>query len=381
MNYNKLGNTGLSVSEIGLGCEGLIDREDEFVREMFDLALKSGINIMDMYTPNPKLHRIVGDILAPIRDKFYLQVHLCSMWENRQYRATRDLDEVKIAFSETLSNLNIEYADIGMIHFVDTREVWDFVLNNGILDYAVELKNQGIIKHIGLSSHNPEIALEAVNTGLIEVLLFSVNPCYDLQPSYENVEQVWDLESYEKELTNMEPSRVELYETCQRLGVGITVMKAFGGGDLLNENSPAGVAMTVNQCIHYAMTRPAVASVLVGSHNIDELQACLDYSEASEEEKDYATVLSTFPRISWKGHCMYCGHCAPCPVSINIADVTKYLNLAKAQGHVPETVREHYGSLDAKGGDCIECGQCETRCPFEVEIINNMKSAAETFGA
>lgn len=53
MNYNKLGNTGLSVSEIGLGCEGLIDREDEFVREMFDLALKSGINIMDMYTPNP----------------------------------------------------------------------------------------------------------------------------------------------------------------------------------------------------------------------------------------------------------------------------------------------------------------------------------------
>lgn len=381
MNYHKLGNTGLMVSEIGLGCEGLINRDDALVREMFDLALKNGVNCMDLYSPNPQLHKIVGEIIAPIRDKFYLQVHLCSLWENDQYRATRDMDEVKVAFSDALKNLNIEYADIGMIHYVDTRETWDKVLNNGILEYAVELKKEGKIKHIGMSSHNPEIALEAINTGLIEVLMFSVNPCYDLQPSYENVEQVWGLESYEKELLNMEPIREELYETCQRLGVGITVMKAFGGGDLLNENSPAGVAMTVNQCVHYAMTRPGVASVMSGAHSLEELQACLDYSDATEEERDYAKILSTFPKISWKGHCMYCGHCQPCPVSIHIATVTKFLNLAKAQGEIPETVREHYAELEAKGGDCIECGQCEERCPFEVEIIENMRSASEMFGA
>ena len=138
--------------------------------------------------------------------------------------------------------------------------------------------------------------------------------------------------------------------------------------------------MTVNQCIHYAMTRPAVASVLVGSHNIDELQACLDYSEASEAEKDYATVLSTFPKISWKGHCMYCGHCAPCPQGINVASVNKFLNLAKAQKQIPETVREHYALLPHHACECIACGSCEKNCPFSVQIIERMKKAKEVFG-
>ncbi len=179
----------------------------------------------------------------------------------------------------------------------------------------------------------------------------------------------------------MDPDRQRLYETCQRLGVGITVMKCFGGGDLLDARlSPAGAALTVNQCIHYALSRPAVAVVLAGAHSVEQLQQSIAYEQATDEEKDYALAFADFPKISWKGHCMYCSHCAPCPRKIDVAYVTKFLNLAVAQPDVPETVREHYAALEHHAGECIQCAVCEARCPFGVEVRQNMRKAKKIFG-
>ncbi len=232
-----------------------------------------------------------------------------------------------------------------------------------------------------MSSHNPKAAQLAVESGLVEVLMFSVNPCYDLLPGDENVENLWAGESYAGQLSNMDPEREHLYETCQRLGVGITVMKAFGGGDLLSEElSPAGKALTAAQCIHYALTRPAVGCVMSGVRSVEELKQSLAYETASDAKKDYASAFASFPRIQWQGHCMYCGHCAPCPKGIDVATVTKFLNLTKAQGSVPETVREHYAALSHRAGECVGCGACEKRCPFGVPILQNMRQAKETFG-
>ena len=78
---------------------------------------------------------------------------------------------------------------------------------------------------------------------------------------------------------------------------------------------------------------------------------------------------------------MYCGHCAPCLKQIGVASVTKFLNLARAQGSVPETVREHYAALPVRAGAFIACGACETRCPFGVKIVENMRAAKATFGS
>ena len=180
----------------------------------------------------------------------------------------------------------------------------------------------------------------------------------------------------------MDPQRQELYEVCQRRGVGITVMKAFGGGDLLSAKlSPAGKALPSYQCIHYALTRPAVACVMAGARSMEELEASIAYETAGEEEKDYAAAFASMPKISWQGHCMYCGHCAPCPRGIDVASVTKFLNLARAQGQVPETVREHYALLPRHAGECVACGACEKRCPFGVPIVENIKQASRVFGA
>ena len=380
MQYRELGNTGLKVSEIGLGCEGFLGKDERECDRMFSLAFERGVNCMDLYSPNPELHKAVGRAAAAHGVHLVLQAHLCTVWKNGQYMATRNLAEVKTSFEKMMQNLGTERVDIGMIHYVDPEETWNKVISDGILDYAKQLKREGRIGHIGMSSHNPLVALKAVESGEIEVLMFSVNPCYDLLPGDEDVNKLFEENSYSKPLFNIDPVREKLYETCQRRGVGITVMKVFGGGDLLTDDSPAGKALTVPQCIHYALTRPAVSTVFAGAHTEAELAASLRYEEADEAERDYAAVFATFPKISWQGHCMYCGHCAPCPKGIEVASVTKFLNLAKAQKAVPETVREHYNALRAHAGDCIACGACEKRCPFGVRIIENMKAARAVFG-
>lgn len=382
MRYRTLGRTGLSVSEIAMGCEGMVEKPYQEVLAFVDKMEELGVNCIDLYAPHPEMRSHLGQALRGRRDKFVLQAHLCTIWQGGQYKRTRNIREVRESFEDQLRRLETDHVEIGMIHYVDSLSDWEQVEKGEVMAYAKELKERGAIGAIGLSSHNPQAAMAAVESGLIDVLMFSVNPCYDLQPAGEDVEQLWAEKNYEKPLVNMDPEREALYETCQRLGVGITVMKAFGGGDLLNQElSPAGAALTVFQCLHYALTRPAVACVMSGARTVEELERSVAYEEASEEERDYAAAFAAFPKISWQGHCMYCGHCAPCPKGIDVAAVTKFWNLARAQGAVPETVREHYALLPHKAGECVGCGACEKRCPFAVPVMENMKQAAEVFGA
>lgn len=368
------------VSEIGLGCEGFVEQNGRLTKELLDAAQTEGVNYIDLYMPSPEVRSAIGASLRGRRDRFILQAHLCTVWQDGQYKRTRKIAEVKESFEDLLNRLETDFVEVGMIHYVDSVEDWRSVAQGPVMQYAQELRKSGRIGHIGLSSHNPAAAMEAVRSGLIEVLMFSVNPCYDLQPSGENCEELWDRKNYERPLLNMDRERQELYETCSRLGVGITVMKAFGGGDLLNDRSPAGKALTACQCLHYALERPGVATVLSGAHTVEQLKESCRYETASEEEKDFAQAFASFPKISWQGHCMYCGHCAPCPKGIEVASVLKFLNLGAAQAQLPETVREHYAALTHTAQECIGCGACEKRCPFGVEIIKSMAEARQLFG-
>lgn len=381
MEYRELGRTGIKVSVIALGCEGFVANEGALTEQLLNAAEQGGINCIDLYAPQPEMRSRLGKWLRGRRGKFVLQAHLCTVWQEGQYKRTREIGEVKASFEDLLTRLATDYIDIGMIHYVDSLEDWEAVAGGPVMAYAREMQAQGKIRYIGLSSHNPAAAMQAVQSGLIDVLMFSVNPCYDLQPANEDCYALWDGKNYDRQLVNMDPEREALYETCSRLGVAITVMKAFGGGDLLDEElSPAGKALTVNQCLHYALTRPGVAAVMSGAHTVDELEKCLEYTTAADVEKDYAAAFAALPKISWEGHCMYCGHCAPCPQGIEVAAVTKFLNLTKAQNSVPETVREHYAALRHHAGECVKCGACEKRCPFKVTVIQNMQEAVKVFG-
>ena len=381
MKYRELGRTGLKVGEIGMGCEGFVDHDGKYTKALFDRAEAAGVNCFDLYSPSSEVRSLVGEALRGRREKFVIQAHLCTAWKNGQYERTRNIDEVRASFEDLLARLGTDRIEVGMIHYVDSMDDWKTVADGPVMEYALKLKEQGKILSIGMSSHNPETAMAAAKSGVVDVIMFSVNPCYDLQPAGENCEDLWSDENYEKPLVNMDPEREALYEYCQSAGVAITVMKAFGGGDLLDASlSPAGAALTVNQCLHYTLTRPAVATVFAGAHTVEELERSLAYENASDAERDYAEAFASFPKISWRGRCMYCGHCAPCPKGIEVASVTKFLNLAKAQGFVPETVREHYALLAHKAGECVECRACEKRCPFGVKVVANMREARKIFG-
>ena len=146
-----------------------------------------------------------------------------------------------------------------------------------------------------MSTHNPRVAKLAALSGEIEMLLFSINPAFDLLPASEDL-NTYFAENYEESLGGIDPEREELYRICEQQGVGITVMKGYAGGRLFSsKTSPFGVALTPVQCIHYALTRPAVTSILTGCDTPDHVKEAAGYETATEEEKDYATVPGKSP--------------------------------------------------------------------------------------
>ena len=375
MRYRELGNTGLQVSEIGLGAEWLERHTEEEVKAVIQRCESYGINILDCWMSNPEVRTKIGNAICGHREKWVIQGHFGSTWQEGQYVRTRDLPKVKEAFQDLLTRLQTDYIDLGMIHFVDSEAEFRRVMEGEFLAYVKEQKEKGVIRHTGMSTHNPHVAKLAALSGEIEMLLFSVNPAFDLLPPSEDLNDYF-VESYGEGLAGIDPLREELYKLCEQRGVGITVMKGYAGGRLFDaRTSPFGVALAPVQCLHYALTRPAVASVLVGYDTPAHVDAAVAYEAATEEERDYASVLAKAPRHAYSGQCTYCGHCAPCPAGIDIAMVNKLYDLAAMQPEVPATVRAHYQALSATAADCIACGGCETRCPFGVPVVERMEKA------
>ena len=382
MRKRQLGKTGLMVSEIGFGGEWLERHPEEESVELMRYASEQGINIIDCWMPDPKSRNIIGQAIAGNREKWYVQGHLGSTWQDGQYVRTREMKYVRPAFEDLLARLGTDYIDLGMIHYVETVEDWNALQGSEFMEYVKELKAKGTIRHIGMSSHNPETAKLAVRSGLIEMLLFSVNPAFDMLPSGEDLDELLtEGYQYDQGLSGINKERAELYQLCEEQNVGITVMKSFAGGRLFDEKrSPFGVSLTPLQCIHYALTRPGVCSVLCGYDTKEQVDQAVRYENAPEEEKDYASVLAHAPFHSYSGQCTYCGHCRPCAAELDIAMINKYYDLAEMQAEAPATVKSHYMLLEHKASECIGCQECESRCPFGVSIAERMRKTAELFG-
>lgn len=295
MNYRILGKTGLSVSEIGLGGEWLERLDTDGCKKIIGLCEDSGINILDCWMSNPEVRSNIGAGIEGKRERWYIQGHIGSTWQDGQYVRTREMDKVIPAFEDLLTRMKTDYIDLGMIHFVDSDEDFDGIISGPFIDYVRSLKAGGKIHHIGLSTHNPHIAFRAAESGEVEMLLFSVNPAFDMLPSTDKLDDYF-VDEYDASLGGINTERARLYELCERLNVGITVMKGFAGGRLFNAAaSPFGVALSPIQCLHYALTRPAVASVMVGFSEPEHVASAVRYCDASDAEKDYATALANAP--------------------------------------------------------------------------------------
>ena len=380
MRYRELGRTGLCVSEIGFGGEWM-DGTPEETRAVVDAAEAAGVNVLDCWMPDPTRRSNLGDALLGRRGRWVIQGHLGSTWQAEQYVRTRDLAQVRPAFEDLLARFHTDYVDLGMIHYVDKpSEFLELMDDSSFIGYVRELRAVGTVRHVGLSTHNPEVARLAVENPEIEMILFSVNPAFDMMPATDDLDAYFDERGEKAATDGMRPERAELYALAEETGTGITVMKGYMGGRLFDASqSPFGVALTPIQCLHYALTRPAVASVMVGFGEPAHVVDAVAYETATDAQKDYASVLASAPRHAYVGQCTYCGHCAPCPKGIDIAAVNKFFDLATSYDEAPDSLREHYRALGATAEECIACRACEGRCPFGVRVAERMAAAAELF--
>lgn len=365
MEYRKLPHGTENIGALGLGMGGIQNSSPEEIRAVIERAIESGINFFDLCAGGKSVYEPFGKAIRGKRGKIYFQLHFGAVYkENGEYGWSRDLKTIKDTFKWELNALGTDYVDFGFLHCVDEQSDLDDIEKNGIFDYVKGLKADGVVRHIGFSSHTPSVANALLDTGVMDMMMFSINPAYDLERGDEYG-------------IGTAKERADLFRRCEGEGVGISVMKPFHGGQLLSDSTSSfKKALTKNQCIQYCLDRPAVLAVVPGVRGLDDLNELLKYPVSSDEERDYS-VIGEFTPESAIGNCVYCNHCQPCAAGIDIGIVNKYYDLSLAGDKM---AANHYDKLAVKADACIKCGHCDRRCPFKVKQQNKMKIIAEYFG-
>lgn len=363
MEYRTLPHGGEKISVIGMGSAVIGAQPEEEIIKTVRAAYECGVNYFDMAGGHAAIFEAYGKALEGIRENVYLQVHFGADYTSGEYGWTTNLAEIKKSVTWQMEKLRTDYIDFGFIHCLDEEHDLDAYIKNGVLDYVKEMKERGVIHHIGLSSHTPALVNKVLDLGIVDVVMFSINPIYDYGRGDYGI--------------GGNSERYEMYSRCQKEGVGISVMKPFCGGQLLDAaQSPFGTALTKYQCIQYALDKPGVVTVLPGYGNEKEMREVLGFFDSTEEERDYSCI-SSFAPAETMGKCVYCKHCHPCPAGLDIALINKYYDLSLLGDGL---AKEHYLTLEKTASDCIKCSHCDMRCPFHVKQSERMKKISEYFG-
>ncbi len=363
MEYRTNRRTGDKISVIGFGTSAIPQTEEKQFIKTLNLAYENGINYYDLATSDASCFPVFGKAFEGVRKNVMYQLHFGADYTKGSYGWTTDAETIKRSVDWQLRQLKTDYIDYAFIHCMDEASDWKKYKDGGTLGYIGRLKEQGVFRHIGMSSHSPSMVQKVLDGMALDMVMFSINPAYDFERGDE-----YGIGSCAE--------RQKLYRRCEAAGVGISVMKAFSGGQLLSEKtSPFGKALTEYQCIRYALDKPGVLTVLPGVRGESDLRRILGYLSAGEQEKDYSVIASFTPKEA-DGKCVYCNHCQPCPAGIDIGMANKYYDLARA-GDV--LAADHYKKLEKNASDCIACGHCNRRCPFHVDQMSRIKEIAAYF--
>jgi len=352
METRILGRTGLQVGVVGLGTEHLpADRMN--MDDVLDVAVSGGVNYIDLFSdPTGALAdycETIGPAIRRHRERLVLTVHWGFVYHE-------PVDHCQLSFDQALERLGNDYAEIAMLTMVDSESLWTGWAQESI-ERIRRYQREGRVGYIGLSNHNVDVARMAVESGLIDVLMFPVN-------LYQH---------------HGDSARAALLGTCAAREVGVVAMKPYHGGRLLTtEGRPTGI--TPVQCLHYVLSQP-VDTAVPGARNAAQMRQALRYLEASDEEKQFAPLHEELTE-QLRGQCVNCMHCLPCPQEINIPLVIynlEYVEFYSGSQFSEQYNREIYASLPVKASECIECEVCLERCPFEVDIIGKMRRAVEVF--
>ena len=393
--YRKLGKTGLEISEISLGAEHLRGQDPESVRNVVHRALDSGINYIDLVPcVKPEDRDAIGFALEGRRDETMLSAHFGIVCRNGEFYKTRDPQMCLESFEDLLERLNTDYIDVLMMSWVDKDEDLETVFDDdGYLRAVRRIVSEGRARCVALSTHVVGIARKAIRSGLVEAVMFPVNPAHDILPGDFGLGKMWDETTHEALVhagSDGGASRADLCHLCEKEQIGLIAMKPYAGGLLLESGpmedwleekpdlrNPGGLVLTPVQCISYVLTRPGVSTALVGCRSPEQVDAALAYCRATDAERSFSAIDAD---ELWKlaHRCVYCNHCLPCPEGIEIGQLLRLLDAAES--FESTKTYDAYKQLASGAADCTGCEVCMERCPFGVPVTERMDRAVAVFG-
>ena len=334
MEYRILGKTGLKISRMGFGGIPIQKIDAEGTKVLMKRLMEAGVNYIDTARGYTVSEEYLGYALEGIRDRFVLATK--SMARSKEAMAA-DIDVSR-------KNLRTDYIDLYQVHNPNMQQFEEVLAPGGALEALLEAKEQGKIGHIGITAHSLEVFEKALSCDWVETIMFPYNV--------------------------VETQGAELIRRCREQNVGFIDMKPLAGGAL----EDAALAMRfvcANEDVTVVIPGMAEEREIVQNIAAVEDTAPLTERELAEVETIRNTLGTEF--------CRRCNYCAPCTVGISIPNVFLMEGYLSRYG-LEAWARGRYEGMEKKASDCIECGLCETRCPYNLPIRRMLKTAAEKFG-
>lgn len=334
MEYRVLGKTGLKISRMGFGGIPIQRIDAQGTKELMNSLMDAGINYIDTARGYTVSEEYLGYALEGIREHFVLATK--SMARTRETMAS-DIEK-------SLHNLKTDYIDLYQVHNPSMEQLEQVIGEGGALEALMEAKAAGKIGHIGLTAHSAAVFARALELDWVETVMFPYNI--------------------------VENQGEELIQKCTEKNVGFIAMKPLAGGAIEN----------ASLALRYICANPDVTVVIPGMAESKELEenirACEDKAPLTEEEKKQMQAVRDTLGTDF---CRRCNYCAPCTVGINIPGVFLFAGYLERY-NLGDWARDRYQSLAVKASACVECGECESRCPYHLPIREKLKKCAEEFG-
>ena len=333
MKYIILGKTGLHVSMVGLGGIPVQRTDVNGAKEIVEECMKQGVNYLDTARGYTVSEEFFGEALKECRDK----------WVIATKSMARDYEGMKKDIEISLKNLQTDYIDLYQFHNLKTdEEIEKCFSEDGAYRALAEAKEAGKIGHVGATAHSLEAFEKLIHEyeDKIETMMFP----------YSIVEN----------------QGAELIHECAEKNIGFIAMKPIAGGNIDN---------TV-LALKYINNNPECTIVIPGMGNAEEVRqnTCEEvFGLLTEDDKKACEVIA---REVGSQFCRRCGYCAPCPQGINIPSNFLFVNYKRKYG-LGDWAKGRYAALDKNASDCVKCGICETRCPYDLPIRSMLEKVAE----
>lgn len=334
MEYRELGRTGLKISRLGFGGIPIQRIDAEGTRALIHAVKDAGVNYIDTARGYTVSEEYLGYALEGIRDHFVLATKSMA----------RTKDAMAADIDTSLKNLRTNYIDLYQIHNPSMEQLQQVTAPGGALEALLEAKAQGKIGHIGLTAHSAQVFEQALSMDWVETIMFPYN-------IVENQGQA-------------------LIRRCAELGKGFIDMKPLAGGAIED----------ATLALRYLCADSNVAVVIPGMADPAELQQNLAaVSDASPLTDAELQKMEAIREALGTQFCRRCNYCQPCTAGISISNVFLFDGYLQRYG-LADWAKSRYATLTVKASACVDCGACETRCPYNLPIREMLKKAAADFG-